>query len=404
MPELQERSYQARISSYTFPSKAGLQIQFAVRQLQSRVQRLRFPAPGQQVQKTEVKGSVEIGCRITVGMPRMVPTFRRSCDFYFNAAPAAVACLLLFVLLGAGSSEGQIRFGGPDERFISDIDRVHQGDTIEVDVVGSFEYDWRGGLNPEGFLDGNERMAEPIFARCKSTAVLANAIAEQYGKVLRDPVVEVRIIDRNGRALSQIEGAVRTPIRLRIKRDVYLNEVIVLAGGFTDVVGGEIAIFRPEGASCEGAGTGTLPDGPVSNVIKLSALLSGADRSNPKVLPGDLVTVVMSLPVYVIGGVGAPQKISSREGITLSRAIDTAGGVAKGTRTNEIYIYRRVDGQTTVIVADLDKIRSGGVPDPQLMANDIVEVPLRRDAKREFAPVLELREPGSSQMPLRVIE
>ena len=295
-------------------------------------------------------------------------------------------------------------FGGPDESFINDIDRIHQGDSIEVDVVGSFEYDWRGSLNPEGFIDGMERIPEPIFARCKSTATLANAIAEQYRRVLRDPVVEVRIIDRNGRALSQIDGAVKTPLRIRIKRDVNLNEIIVLAGGFTDVIGSEIAIFRPEGASCEGAREGTIADGPVSLVIKLTELLSGLKGANPKIVPGDLVTVVKSLPVYVIGGVGLPQRIAAREGITLTRAIDMAGGISKSGRPGTVYLYRREGGRTRVVEVDLEKTRSGTVDDPRLEANDIIEVPQKRDSKREYPPVLELRDADPAQMPLRIIE
>ncbi|MDM7924023.1 MAG: hypothetical protein QUS14_17160 [Pyrinomonadaceae bacterium] len=35
---------------------------------------------------------------------------------------------------------------------------IHYGDLIDIDVVGSFEYDWRGTLTQEGFIDGNERL------------------------------------------------------------------------------------------------------------------------------------------------------------------------------------------------------------------------------------------------------
>ena len=38
----------------------------------------------------------------------------------------------------------------------SEVNLIHSGDLIDVDVVGSIEYDWRGRLNPEGFLDGIE--------------------------------------------------------------------------------------------------------------------------------------------------------------------------------------------------------------------------------------------------------
>ena len=375
-----------------------------MRQLQSRVQRIRFPASRPQVAAKETHRSVEVRRLKKLRIVRAVPILIHYIVSLPLLVPGPSPFLLFVILFGVFSARAQITFGGPDERFINDMDRIHQGDTIEVDVVGSFEFDWRGSLNPEGFIDGIERLPDPIFARCKSTAAVANDIANQYRRVLKDPVVVVRIIDRNGRSLSQIDGAVKTPLRLRIKRDVNLNEIIVLSGGFTDVIGTEIAIFRPEGASCEGAGAGTIAKGPTSNVIKLSDLLSGSDGSNPKILPGDLITVVKSLPIYVIGGVGNAQRVSAREGVTLSRAIEMAGGIARGGRNIPVYIYRREGGGTKVIELDLEKVRSGSAEDPQLRANDIIELPNKRDQKREFPPVIELREPDRSQFPLRVIE
>ena len=312
---------------------------------------------------------------------------------------ALVTCLCSGEFVSA-----QITLGGPDERFINDVDRIHQGDVIEVDVVGSFEFDWRGKLNPEGFIDGMERLPEPIFARCKSTAYIANSIAEGFRKVLRDPVVEVRIIDRNGRSLSYIDGAVKTPLRLSIKRDLFLNELIVIAGGFTDVVGDEISVFHPVGASCEGARDGLLLNAPSTKVVKLRDLVAGVEGTNLKIVPGDVVTVVESLPIYVIGGVGSPQRISARAGITLSRAIDAAGGVSKGGRADSISIYRRKGAESKVIDVQLEKVRSGEDEDPVLEAFDIVEVPFKGEEKRRFPPVIEQPSGDRRQVPLRIIE
>ncbi len=315
--------------------------------------------------------------------------------------------ILLFLLacsFGSLSARGQITFGEPDDRFVNDVDRIHQGDLIEVDVVGSFEFDWRGTLNPEGFIDGIERLPEPIYARCRSTAQIAYSIAEGYRKVLRDPVVEVRIIDRNGRALSFVDGAVKTPLRLRIKRELYLDEVIALAGGFTDVVGDEISLFRPVGASCEGARDVDLPKSPVTRVVKIRDLLAGAEGANLKIVPGDIVTVVESLPIYVIGGVGSPQRLSARTGITLSRAIDAAGGIIKKGRAGSVTVYRRKGADSQVFEIDLAKVRSGEEQDLALEANDIVEVPLKGEEKRQFPPVIESRGGDRSQIPLRIIE
>ena len=51
---------------------------------------------------------------------------------------------------------------------------IHPGDLIDIDVIGSVEYDWRGTLNPEGFLDGVDYTENPIFARCRSEEEIAS--------------------------------------------------------------------------------------------------------------------------------------------------------------------------------------------------------------------------------------
>src|SRR3954470_11961587 len=50
---------------------------------------------------------------------------------------------------------------------------IHIGDLIDVDVVGSAEYDWRGNLTPEGFLNGISFVEEPIYAQCRSEEEVA---------------------------------------------------------------------------------------------------------------------------------------------------------------------------------------------------------------------------------------
>lgn len=316
--------------------------------------------------------------------------------------PAFNLKAILLVLLIGLPTVGQ---GDPPSVHMRDADRIHQGDVIEVDVVGSFEYDWRGSLNPEGFLDRFEKVTEPIYARCLSPADLSAKITREYSRLLRDPIVVVRIIDRNGRATGYIDGAVRYPQRFKVKRDVYLNELIVLAGGIIDTAGGEINIFRPDNVSCEGAGNG-YPTGSSSRIIKISDVLAGSEGSNPKIVSGEVVTVVESLPIYVIGGVNNPRKIASRGEMTLSRAVASAGGIAKNGTLGTVTVFRREAGGSKVIEADLDKIMAGSAADPKLEPFDIVDVPQKGASKRRFPPVIDerLKPLRAQSLPLRVID
>lgn len=324
----------------------------------------------------------------------------------------SAACFILTVLcVGAGSQTPV-----PQHESATNSQLIHYGDLIDVDVVGSFEFDWRGTLNPEGFLDGTDKMESQIFALCQTERNVAEQVEKEYSKILRDPRVVVRILDRSNRAVAYLDGAVRFPQRFQIKRPVKLNELIILSGGITDNASGEVTIFRPENLNCQqpavdnndgkfvktskSAGTRIIK-------IKISDLIRGVDEANPLVTSGDIITVIEALPVYVIGGVNAPKQVSSRQQTTLSRAIDSAGGLAKDSEGVKVTIFRREGTESRVIEADLDKIRSGEAEDPLLKPFDIVEVPQKGKPKSRFAPMIETRSQargGMMKSPLRVID
>ena len=313
-----------------------------------------------------------------------------------SISPRIIVCgCLLWLLVNADARAQTI------VQKVSDAGRIHQGDIIEIDEIGGFDYDWRGKINPEGFLDGFAKIAEPIFARCRTTEEVAESVRVEYAKFLRDPQVRVRIIDRSDRALAYLDGAVRQPQRLRIRRDVDLKELIVIGGGFTDKAGGEISILRPAGASCESSGG----DSTRTLNVAIADILSGKPDANQKILSGDIVTVLAVQPVFVIGGVESPGKTSWREGMTVSRAVAAAGGVSDKGVAGSVTVYRN-RGAAAVSV-DLDKVRDGEAEDVLLKAFDIVEIPLKGAGKRRLPPVVDDPDsrPRSFQtMPLRVIE
>lgn len=300
---------------------------------------------------------------------------------------------------------------------------IHPGDLIDVDVVGSTEYDWRGTLSPEGFLSGIKFTENPIFALCRSEESVAEQIAKSYSPILRAPQVSVRIIDRSGRPLSVIYGAVKKNQRFQIKRPILLNEMIVVAGGFTDKASGEIQIFRPPSLNClseisksseHSAEAGEKSEPKISPDktdetqyinIKISDLLAG--KTNPQIFSGDVVNVLEAKPIYVVGAVGVPKQISVRSEITLTRAVDSAGGILKNADATKVVIFRRGTGETKTIEADLNKIKAGQAEDIVLQAFDVVDVAQTGREKRKFPPVLkmdELNGKSAQILPLRIID
>jgi protein involved in polysaccharide export with SLBB domain len=291
----------------------------------------------------------------------------------------------------------------------AETDLVHIGDLVDVDVVGSIDFDWRGTLTPEGFLDGIEKSEDPIFALCRSDDDIASDITKEYGKILRDPKVVVKIIDRSGRPAAILDGAVKSPHRFRIKRPVFLNELLIMSGGITDTASGEVRIYRPQNINCvarDGPYKAVPGPGPQTETILLSDLLRGKKEANPQILSGDIVSVLEAFPIYVIGGVNRPRQISSRTRTTLSAAVSSAGGLTRDAVESDITIFRRFAGDVRTIHADLKKI-SNKADDIELKPYDIIDVGQRGRERKKFPPVLNAggsRMQNSEILPLKVVD
>lgn len=306
----------------------------------------------------------------------------------------------------------------------SELNLIHPGDLLEVDIIGSTEYDWRGRLTPEGFLEGDFFNANPVYGLCQTEESVAEAVGKSYSKILRDPKVAVRILDRSNRPLALLYGAVKSPQKFQIKRPVKINELLVIAGGLTDKASGVIQIYRPPGASCRKAEIkngeavaggenrerfvlASQDNGANYINIRIIDLLQGKEEANPLILSGDVITVQEAEVIYVIGGVANPKQIASRAQMTLSRAIDSAGGIIKGGNSKQITIFRREAGENKIIETDLDKIKSNQADDIILKPFDIVEVAQRSGGKSKFPPVLktiETAKTNASSFPLKIID
>jgi polysaccharide export outer membrane protein len=204
-------------------------------------------------------------------------------------------------------------------------------------------------------------------------------IETAYSELIKNPSISVKVIERSTQPVFLL-GAVRTPLRFQLQRDVRLIELLFITGGVTDRASGDIQIFSPIPSTCKAptdAEQEKTATGSPLKVIRILDLMAGLAGTNPVVGPGDIITVMAAEPVYVTGGVISPQGINYREQLTLSRAIATVGGLSDNARGSEIHIYRRKRGETEqdVIKADYNAIKRKKQPDIPLMAYDIIEVP-----------------------------
>lgn len=307
---------------------------------------------------------------------------------------------------------------------VKDQNLIHTGDLIDVDILGSTEYDWRGKVTPEGFISGLN-FIENIYARCQTVDSLGEKVSELYTKFLRDPKVVIKILDRSDRPKSTLLGAVKIQQNFQLKREIHLNELIIISGGLTDTANGEIQILRQKNTSCSVSQDQSVKQesDKINNKaefidvsqnqssleilnIKVLDMLAGEQDANPQILYGDVITVKEAEPVYVIGGVNNPGKILFRPELTVSRSIAIAGGFTKKAKPEKVRIFRRENDETKIIEINLEQLGNEEKDELLLQPYDIVEVSGKGD-DRKYSPINEFTteiETNYSKLPLRVID
>lgn len=347
-----------------------------------------------------------------------VPLSPNKCEIRTDDLPAGpvvlfnagLFSLFLFLMLFLSTPAVPQTIGGRAAASQSDGGQIHFGDIIDVDVVGSFEFDWRGGLTPEGFLDGLDKLENPVFALCRTENEVAAVIRDQL-KILREPNVVVRIVDRSNRALAYVDGAVRVPHRFQMRRPASLAELIVLSGGITDSSSGEITIFRSPHVNCRAyrspTPAGSDPDKmPTMTTVKIADLLAGHPDANIQITSGDIVNVVEAPPVFLMGDLAAPRRMNLTPNLTLSRAIAAAGGISKAFKGQKARIYRRKPAPSR-LEFDIRSVLDKKVEDPKLEPYDVVEVEQKGFGAKKVAPLPEPRAAGReglSKLPLRIVD
>ena len=251
------------------------------------------------------------------------------------------------------------------------------GDVLEVRVFGQNELnstvqvDGEGNLSSLPFLDS-------IPARCRTEKQVQKDIAVAYSRLIKDPQVSVRVIDRKSRQPASVSGAVRTAGKVPTERKIRLNELIAASGGITEKAAGTIQILHTEPLLCPGPGeeAEALPVAGTAiplQVVKISDLRDGT--VNPLIRSGDLVLVTEAEPVYITGSVVQPGSIMLRDQLTLSKALGMVGGTRKDAKLSDIRIYRQKGNhQQDVLKVDFEAVKKNQQPDIFLQPYDVIEV------------------------------
>ena len=291
---------------------------------------------------------------------------------------------LLILIIGLASvSAGVAQVVPPDPGVPQRGYMIGAGDEITGKVLGEEQFDFVATVDENGQIE-IPFVEKAIDAKCMSERDLRAEVTKLLQKYLRAPQLSLRVTDRKSRPPVSITGEVKVQQQITLIRRAHLLELIAFAGGETDRSGGIIQVYRTRPPMCSDAAAVAQwkaeaegDFGVPSRVYSIAGLKQGKGEANPEIFPGDVIVVLKSSPVYIVGEVVKPGEFGiPEEGLPLTQALAMASGVARGAKTKSIKIYRRKEGapQPEMLVVDYNAIRKGTLKDPVLSPFDIVEV------------------------------
>ena len=251
------------------------------------------------------------------------------------------------------------------------VQKVGPNDLISVSVYDSPELTRTIRVGADGRIH-LPMLKRAIQAGGKMPEELERDIAEAFvaEQLIVDPSVTVTVAEYSSRPIS-VAGAVKTPLTFQAAGPVTLLEAITRAGGLSPDAGREILVSnRTEGT-----------DAPATLIrrIGVKSLIDIADPEvNLKLTGGEEIRIPEVGKIFVIGNVKKPGSyaIQGDADTTVLTALALAEGLTPNAGS-QAYVLRREAGadSKSQIAVELKKIMDRKVPDPALMASDVLYVP-----------------------------
>jgi len=248
--------------------------------------------------------------------------------------------------------------------------RVGPGDVLEVIVASRSDLSRLPTVQTTGgiFLP----RAGYVTVADLTTDEAAQRIAPLLmGDDLLSPDVSVRVKEYKSQFVW-VYGEVLHPGRKPLRGGTRLIDALLDAGGFTTRASGHVTVERQKGA---------FPDGRRTIAIRFDGGDPTPEEINDLGLylaPGDVLLAGIQNWVVVGGEIVRPGRYPLEDGLTLTHAIEQAGG--RATFGSDRVTVTRVDpssGGTRDIEANLKDIRSGNAEDLVLIPGDRVLVQTR---------------------------
>jgi polysaccharide export outer membrane protein len=250
--------------------------------------------------------------------------------------------------------------------------RIGKDDLLEVSVFEVPE------LATTGRVTANGKISLPLLGPIEVADHTLQEVEETIEEALRnayinDPHVTIFIREYASQPVSVI-GAVRVPGIYQIKGQKYLLDMLAMAQGLDQTAAGKsIQIMRHDSDAPQESRTIT--------VSTEDLFMNGKTELNIPIQAGDVINVLQSGSIFVIGEVMRPGEFVLRQGkdITAAQAVALGGGFSKEAKKQECLIIRiHRDGSKEEVPVNIGKILEGSLTDLPLLPNDILFVPANK--------------------------
>ncbi len=249
--------------------------------------------------------------------------------------------------------------------------RLGAGDVLEVRILGLESLTATLAIGPDGGA------AVPLVGSAHVAGLTVPELTRRLTSLLErdfllEPRVEVRIKQRASEYVL-VGGEVNLPGQRRLSSATSLADVLVASGGFTPSASGKIVVTRSAGEFADG-----------SRVLRLHLGRAGGPAGErlgleTPIRHGDEITLLARRFIVVTGEVLAPHRYDIDGELTLSSALEKAGGLtAAAGRKVLLQRVDEVSGEATTLEFDIEAIHSGEAEDPRLEVDDRVTVTRRR--------------------------
>ena len=205
----------------------------------------------------------------------------------------------------------------------------------------------------------------PLIGRVKAADLTPKELERKITTLLaqgfvRNPQVTVSVQEYRSKTVFVV-GEVSRPGSFPLSGRMTVLELLAKAGP-TSAAGAEVVIVRPKGpvsgpiVPVDLTGAQTQDVSSQADLIRINVhdIQMGQLDKNVLIRPNDTVFVTQAPRIFVTGEVRNPGAITFFPGVTVRKAINTAGGFSADAATGKIRVVREVEGKPKELKISID--------------------------------------------------